>query len=200
MRTALQLLTADSAVVHGPGGSIGDAESYFLRIGTTVPTGGPQRLARVFLPPPAMAGGKWVASEGRDSRGRGAGSHVEGSDPSGRAEVGMGSGARDRPEAWNDAGFAVLGGGAAGWSECRVLQRLGEATYVVHLVSADRQAIYHVCCVCVRVCVCVCLYVCVCVYVYVYVCVCVARRTVRTVDICEWCKRTLEAEHVVVPL
>ena len=153
-----------------------------------------------------------MAREGRDSRGRGAGSHVEGSDPSGRAEVGMGSGARDRPEAWNDAGFAVLGGGAAGWSECRVLQRLGEATYVVHLVSADRQAIYYVCCVCVRVCVCVfvcvcvCVYVCVCVcmcvcvYVYVYVCVCVARRTVRTVDICEWCKRTLEAEHVVVPL
>ena len=170
----MQLLTADSAVVHGPGGSIGDEESYFLRIGTTVPTGGPQRLARVFLPPPAMAGGKWVASEGRDSRGWGAGSHVQGSDPSGRADVDMGSGSRDRPEAWNDVGFAVLGGGAAGWSECRVLQRLGEATYVVHLVSADRQAIYHVCCVCVRVCVCVFLYVCVC------VCVCVCCKKDRT--------------------
>ena len=166
----MQLLTADSAVVHGPGGSIGDAESYFLRMGTTVTTGGPQRLARVFLPPPAMAGGKWVASEGRDSRGRGAGSHVQGSDPSGRAEVG--NGARDRPEAWNDAGFAVLGGGAAGWSECRVLQRLGEATYVVHLVSADRQAIYPVCCVCAHVCVCVraCMHACVCMSVCVRVC------------------------------
>ena len=61
-----------------------------------------------------------------------------------------------------------------------------------------KQSIMSAVCVCVYVC--VCLYVCVCVYVYVYVCVCVARRTVRTVDICEWCKRTLEAEHVVVPL
>ena len=172
MRTALQLLTADSPVVYGPGGSIGDAESYFLRIGTTVATGGPQRLARAFLPPPAMAAAKWVASEGPDSRLRGAGSHVEGAHPSGRAEGGMGSGARVRAEALSDAGFAVLGGGAGGWSECRVLQRLGEAAFVVHLVSADRQAIYPVCCVCAHVCVCVraCMHACVCMCVCVRVC------------------------------